>query len=119
MSPAIKFDQAIKEAGNERVILSPRAKHPYVCIYTPRRVNKSTIPEGWYAYEIRTDDDGKGEWVTIEESVLVNFDGTLLTKYPIKFGKGKDYYDLFNNKWGKYTWRQMSSGKKNKRLAAI
>ena len=43
MSPAIKFDQAIKEAGNERVILSPRAKHPYVCIYTPRRVNKSTV----------------------------------------------------------------------------
>ena len=115
MSPAIKFDQAIKEAGSERVVISPKSKNPYVCIYTCRRVNRSTVPSGWYVYEIRTDDDGKGKWVTIEDHVLVNFDGTLLTKYPIKFTKGKDYFDLFNNRWGGYAWKQVSEPKKKKR----
>ena len=113
----ISFDKAVDEARNERFIISPRAKHPYVCIYTPCRVDEHTVPAGWYVYEIRTDDDGKGLPATIEEHVLVNFGGSLLSHGKIKFADGKDYFDLYNNKrWGGYKYDYITKSKLPKRL---
>lgn len=50
------------------------------------RIDKDTIPEGKFMYHCRHDDDG--DWVTpvtIEQRVIVNFCGTLITNKKIEF----------------------------------
>ena len=51
-------------------------------LFTDYRVNRDTIPEGYFMYEIRHDDDCQGDPVQIAKWVIVNFWGTLLVKEP-------------------------------------
>ena len=51
-------------------------------LFTDYRVNRDTIPEGYFMYEIRHDDDCQGDPVQIAKWVMVNFWGTLLVKEP-------------------------------------
>ena len=51
-------------------------------LFTDYRVNRDTIPEGYFMYEIRHDDDCHGDPVQIAKWVIVNFWGTLLVKEP-------------------------------------
>ena len=102
----ISFEEAMKHAKRNKVIISPKSKNPYECVYSELRVDPATVPDDWNLYHIRTDDYGRGDWCTIEERVLVNHGGSLLIKgRKIKFNNGKDYFDLQNNKrWGGYVW---------------
>lgn len=55
-------------------------------LYSDCRVNKTTVPEGLYMYEVRHADDDWGDPCEIAEGILVNFFGTLLSKeeLPLK-----------------------------------
>lgn len=50
---------------------------------------KILADNGLYAYDLRTWDFGNGS--TIEEHVVVNWEGTVVLDKPIKFPKGQDY----------------------------
>lgn len=64
-------------------------------LFTELRVDRSTIPEGWYMYEVRHDDNNWGDPVEIARGILVNHFGTLLVKDPIELEPfqetGNDY----------------------------
>ena len=51
-------------------------------LFTCLRVDRNTVPEGWYMYEVRHDDECRGEPVEIALWVMVNHWGTLLVKEP-------------------------------------
>ena len=53
------------------------------------RVDKETVSEGWYIYDIRHDDDCQGDPVQICKWVAVNHWGTLLVKEPFELEPSK------------------------------
>ena len=53
-------------------------------LFSELRVNKDTIPEGYYMYEARHSDEDWGEPCEIAEWIMVNFFGTLLMKEPLE-----------------------------------
>ena len=53
-------------------------------LFADYRVDRNTIPEGYFMYEIRHDDDCQGDPVQIAKWVIVNFWGTLLVKEPFE-----------------------------------
>lgn len=56
-------------------------------LFTCLRVDRSTVPEGMYAYDVRHDDDCQGIPVEIQKFVLVNHWGTVITKEPLDLGE--------------------------------
>lgn len=54
-----------------------------VGFFTDWRVDRNTIPDEWYVYEVRHDDNDWCTPVEVALGVLVNFLGTLITKEPI------------------------------------
>ena len=53
-------------------------------LFTVRRVDRTTIPEGWIMYEVRHSEDDWMDPVEIALGVLVNRMGTLLVKEPFE-----------------------------------
>ena len=53
-------------------------------LFTCSRVDRSTVPEDLYMYEVRHDDDMQGLPVEIAEWIFVNHWGTLISKTPIE-----------------------------------
>lgn len=53
-----------------------------LAIFTENRIDRSTLPEGVYAYDIRESDDGE-RFATVESEVCVNFGGTILVLQEI------------------------------------
>ena len=52
--------------------------------YCDPKLDRSTMPNGWYAYDIRTDDDGCGIFVELcKDYVIVNNGGTFFTQIEI------------------------------------
>ena len=47
-------------------------------LFTNARIVRSTVPEGWYCYDIRGSDDDPGELCYMEENVVVNHAGSVL-----------------------------------------
>lgn len=56
-------------------------------LFTNARIDRDTVPEGWYAYDLRGSDYDPGEPVTVEPNVVVNHAGTILTHEPVSFPK--------------------------------
>lgn len=54
----------------------------YTGYFSNMRVDKTTLPAGYYFYELR-DEDSNGEVCEVAKGILVNFYGTLLTTEPI------------------------------------
>ena len=52
-------------------------------LFTDSRIERDTVPKGWYCYDLRGSDYDPGEPVTVEPSVAVNHAGTILTNEPI------------------------------------
>ncbi len=50
-------------------------------LFTCSRVNRKTVPEGMYMYEIRYSDEG-AEPCQIGKWIMVNYYGTILSKEP-------------------------------------
>ena len=47
-------------------------------LFTNARIDRTTVPEGWYSYDFRGTGDDPGELRFIEESVVVNHSGSIL-----------------------------------------
>lgn len=47
-------------------------------LFTNARIDRSTVPDGWYCYDFRGSDDDPGELCFIEENVVVNHAGSVL-----------------------------------------
>ena len=54
-------------------------------LFTCLRIDRSIVPEGLHAYDIRESDDGY-EFATVEPRVIVNHAGTILSKEEIEMG---------------------------------
>ena len=52
------------------------------CLFYDLRVDRNTVPEGYFMYEVRHADEDWGEPCEIALGILVNFYGTLLSKEP-------------------------------------
>lgn len=75
----ISFEEA-REDSDEILILG------YEGLFTNARVDRETIPEGWFAYDIRGgDEDG---FCTLEENVAANHTGTFLTTEHVELPDG-------------------------------
>lgn len=53
-------------------------------LFTSERVQRDTVPENLYLYEIRHDDECIGEVTQIAKGIWVNYFGTLLCKEKLK-----------------------------------
>ena len=73
----------------------------YEGLFADARIDRNTLPEGWYAYDLREDDE-IAKCVEIKNgSIVVNHYGTFLTQKEIIELKEKDsslVRDVFYNK---------------------
>ncbi len=105
-------------------------------LFTSARVNRETLPDGVYGYDLRHDDECQGEVCEVKKFVLVNHWGTVLLTEEIDLGedgylllnegedfgylgvsglKFEDIYDLKTNRGGlscshperEYEWKQI------------
>ena len=53
-------------------------------LFTECRVDRATVPEGVYRYELRHGDEDWGEPVSLSRSIVVNYYGTILTREPFQ-----------------------------------
>jgi hypothetical protein len=52
-------------------------------LFTPLRIDRSTVPNGYYLYEVRHDDDCRGNAVQLAGNIYVNHWGSLITQDEI------------------------------------
>lgn len=57
-------------------------------LFTDYRIDRSTVPAGIHAYDIRAGDDAENDFATLEPSVMANHTGTVLVKRPIPMPDG-------------------------------
>ena len=53
-------------------------------LFTERRLDKSTVPEGLYRYELRHGDEDWGDPVSLSRNIIVNYCGAVLTREPFQ-----------------------------------
>ena len=53
-------------------------------LFTECRIDRATVPEGVYRYELRHGDADWGEPIELSRSLMVNFYGTVLTREPFQ-----------------------------------
>lgn len=53
-------------------------------LFTECRIDRATVPEGVYRYELRHGDEDWGEPIELSRSLMVNFYGTVLTREPFQ-----------------------------------
>lgn len=74
----------------------------YHFIWSEIRVDRRTLPEGWYAFDVRGDEDC-GEPCSIEENyVFVNHWGTILSRCALPFPPSEDgrgWLELTEDNW--------------------
>ena len=68
------------------------------CRFSDMRIDRDTVPDGLYLYEVVGDDDSGGEPARVKKDILVNFIGTLITDTELPLGEdgvlwldGNDY----------------------------
>ena len=69
--------------------------HPM--LFTCARVDRDTVPEGLYMYEVRHDDDQQGNPVQIANWIMVNHWGTLITNKPIRLEPSERINNAYRN----------------------
>lgn len=78
----ISYDEAVKQ-GQNMTVTSPDGR-AFDGQYCDPKLDRMTMPEGVYAYDIRHDDDGCGIFVELCHGyVTVNNAGTFFTNIPI------------------------------------
>ncbi len=66
-------------------------------MFTNGRIDRFTVPEGWYCYDLRGSDNDPGEPATVEQYASFNHAGSILLPTPIKFPSGQKYRNIMNN----------------------
>ena len=70
------------------------------CDFTDMRIDKSTVPEGRYQYEVADDDESQGNPARVRWGIMVNFFGTLISDVPLLLGSdGVLWLDDGDFKW--------------------
>ena len=82
-----KLLNAMEEDFTEVTILEKPA------LFTDMRIDRNTVPKGYYAYDVRHDDECQGEAVQLARSILVNHWGALITQEKIKLPRD-GYLDI-------------------------
>ena len=67
-------------------------------MFSDGRIDRETVPDGWYCYDLRGSDNDPGEPATVEPYVSFNHAGSVLLPTPIKFPSGQKYRSLIENK---------------------
>jgi len=62
-------------------------------LFTCARIDRASVPRGYYAYDVRHDDDCRGYAVQLGRFILVNHWGTLVTRDEIKL-QSNGYFDI-------------------------
>lgn len=62
-------------------------------LFTNARLDRATVPDGLYCYDIRETEGGSGIAATLEPYVLVNHWGTVLSKQAFLKGE-QDIYNI-------------------------
>lgn len=76
------FNEALEDA-EEMIITRPDGTE-VKGLYCDPKLDRSTMPNGWFAYDIRTDDDGCGVFVELcKNYVIANNGGTFFTQIEI------------------------------------
>lgn len=65
------------------------------CLFTCLRIDRKTIPEGMYAYDVRHDDECQGDPCELKPYVLVNHWGTIICDEPIEMSDLVEYGSNF------------------------
>jgi hypothetical protein len=53
-------------------------------LFTNARIDRASVPKGYYLYEVRHDDDQQGDPVQLGRWIMVNHWGTLISNKPVK-----------------------------------
>lgn len=61
-----------------------RSGRPAPAIYTDYRIEHTSVPQGFYLYEIRHSDEDWGIPCQLARNIAVNFYGTIITNTPIQ-----------------------------------
>lgn len=61
----------------------------YPVLFTDARVDRKTVPEDLFCYDVRHDDDGQGIACEVKPHVIVNHWGTILSREKIPMGGGR------------------------------
>ena len=56
-------------------------------LFTNSRIDRETVPTGWYCYDLRGSDDDPGDPTTVEEQVTSNHAGTVLLPKALKLNR--------------------------------
>ena len=77
-------------------------------LFTNGRVDRDKLPEGLYCYDLRGSDEDPGELRYLEERVVVNHAGSVITAQPIELPESGrlDVYDGMAFHGGSMTLRQ-------------
>lgn len=51
-------------------------------LFTNSRIDRDSVPEGWYCYDLRGSDFEPGHPSTLEDKVAVNHAGSVLSRWP-------------------------------------
>ena len=57
------------------------------CDFNDMRIDRNTVPEGKYQYEVAGDDESGVDPVRVQSGVMVNFFGTLICDEPLPIGE--------------------------------
>lgn len=57
------------------------------CEFNDMRIDRNTVPEGKFQYEVAGDDDSGGDPARIQKGVMVNFYGTLISDEELPLGE--------------------------------
>lgn len=81
--------------GDNMLLYSPTGA-TYQGVYCDPKIDRSTLPEGYYAYDIRHDDDGCGIFCQLcHNVVIVNNAGSFVTCDEIPELKEPDSFVMF------------------------
>lgn len=64
----------------------------YPVLFTDARVDRKTVPEDLFCYDVRHDDDGQGIACEVKPHVMVNHWGTILSREEIPMEEDGTYY---------------------------
>lgn len=66
-------------------------------LFSSCRIDRNTVPKGLYVYEVRHDDDQRGDPVQIANWIMVNHWGTLISSEPLKLNSRKGENNAYLN----------------------
>lgn len=91
----ISYDEAID--GADEIVLYVDNDREINGLFTNGRVDRHTVPEGYYVYDFREGEDGT--FCSIENEVVVNHAGSFITDTELDLGDDGKSLISEDNQW--------------------